>query len=150
MIVDRPTDPIVAPAKDPNYQSTRTIIILLSDGLNTQDRWYMATAALNTSMRGKSLLVRQHQRPDAIKKDTITIYTIQVNTNGDPTSTVLKGCATDGNFQIITAGKPARDAFANILAQIAKLRIAQVRRVTEPTKKPGRNGRAFSFGEIGS
>ena len=31
--------PFTVPAKDPNYNYTQ-VIILLTDGLNTQDRWY--------------------------------------------------------------------------------------------------------------
>jgi hypothetical protein len=30
---------LIVPAKDPNYTYT-DVIVLMSDGLNTQDRWY--------------------------------------------------------------------------------------------------------------
>ena len=84
------------PAKDANY-TYNEVIILLSDGLNTQNRWYgngsdavhrrstiactMGRAAIGTCKN--------------IKDTGITIYTIQVNTGGDPESTVLKNCASD-------------------------------------------------------
>ena len=34
-----PSAPFNAPAKDPNY-TYKDVIILMSDGLNTQNRWY--------------------------------------------------------------------------------------------------------------
>ena len=55
------------------------------------------------------------------------MFTIQVNiNNGDPTSQVLKDCATkDGSFQMITSSTQTSDAFKNILTQISKLRVAK-------------------------
>jgi len=42
--------------------------------------------------------VQQH-----IKVAGITLYTVQVNTGGDPTSTLLQNCATDpGKFFLLT------------------------------------------------
>ncbi len=40
--------PFTAPAMDPNYNYTQ-VIILLTDGLNTQDRWYGNGSSLGTS-----------------------------------------------------------------------------------------------------
>ena len=72
------TAPFNAPAKDSNY-TNKDVIILLSDGLNTQNRWY--TNASQIDARQKILC-------DNAKAAGITIYTVQVNTGGDPTSQV--------------------------------------------------------------
>ena len=80
--------PFTAPAMDPNYQYQQ-VIILLSDGLNTQDRWY----GNDTSIVDRC--TRQQMTCDNIKAAGITIYTVQVNTDGDPTSTLLQNCASD-------------------------------------------------------
>ena len=42
--------PFTVPAMDPNYQY-KQVIILLTDGLNTQDRWY--TSAISIDNRQK-------------------------------------------------------------------------------------------------
>ncbi len=71
------TAPLNAPAKDSNY-TYKDAIILLSDGLNTQNRWY--TNASQIDARQKILC-------DNAKAAGTTIYTVQVNTSkpADPT-----------------------------------------------------------------
>jgi hypothetical protein len=61
-----------------------------------------------------------------IKDAKITIYTVQVNTSGDPESTLLKNCATDLNkyFHLRQAGEMP-DTFKQIVRDISKLRIAR-------------------------
>lgn len=118
----QPTAPFVTPAKDSKYKYTDAII-LLSDGLNTQDRWYG-----NGSDWSPDVDTRQAQLCNNIKdptNGTTQIYTIQVNTDGDPVSTVLKNCATDGNFFPTSSASGIASAFGQIGASLAKLRIAQ-------------------------
>jgi len=111
--------PIAAPAKASNYVY-KDYIVLLSDGLNTQNRWSTSQSAIDA---------RQAILCDNIKADKanpITIFTIQVNiNNADAKSQVLEKCATDGNFQMITSSSQTSDAFKNILTQISKLRVAK-------------------------
>jgi Flp pilus assembly protein TadG len=111
--------PIAAPAKDSNY-IYKDYIVLLSDGLNTQNRWSTSQSSIDT---------RQELLCSNIKGDTtnpVTVFTIQVNiNNGDPKSQVLQDCATNGNFQMITSSSQTADAFNNILTQISKLRVAK-------------------------
>jgi hypothetical protein len=73
------------PAMDPNYKYQQ-VIILLTDGLNTQDRWYTDQASIDA---------RQAMTCSNVKAVGITLYTVQVNTYGDPTSTLLQNCASD-------------------------------------------------------
>jgi Flp pilus assembly protein TadG len=118
----QPTDPFVAPAKDPKYQYTDAII-LLSDGMNTKDRWYG-----NGSSWSPDVDARQKTLCENIKdktNGTTKIFTIQVNTDGDPESTVLKNCATDGNFFPTSSASGIAGAFGQIGASLSKLRIAK-------------------------
>src|SRR5437660_281660 len=71
------------PAMDPNYKYQQ-VIILLTDGLNTQDRWYTDQPSIDN---------REQLTCDNINVAKITLYTVQVNTGGDPTSTLLQKCA---------------------------------------------------------
>ncbi|HWV95768.1 MAG TPA: hypothetical protein VN130_01350, partial [Xanthobacteraceae bacterium] len=107
---------------------------ILSDGLNTQDRWpSYGNGQTQSTCNGQPCIdARQKKLCDAIKDplkndgSSITIFTIQVNiNNADPTSAVLQDCASGGNFQMITSSNQTADAFNNIFAQIAKLRISQ-------------------------
>jgi Flp pilus assembly protein TadG len=59
------TAPLNAPALDPTYQY-KQIIILLSDGLNTQDRWYSNASPIDA---------RQQTACNNAKAAGITIYT---------------------------------------------------------------------------
>lgn len=112
----QPTDPFVTPAKDANYKYTDAII-LLSDGMNTQDRWYSSASQIDA---------RQKKLCDNIKAaKTTTIYTIQVNTDGDPESAVLKYCADSGQFYSSTTASGIASAFSSIGASLLKLRIAK-------------------------
>jgi Flp pilus assembly protein TadG len=111
--------PIAAPAKANNYVY-KDYIVLLSDGLNTQNRWSTTQSDIDA---------RQQILCQNIKADTsnpVTIFTIQVNiNNADPKSQVLQDCATNGYFQMITSASQTSDAFKNILTQISKLRVAK-------------------------
>jgi Flp pilus assembly protein TadG len=116
----QPTDPFVTPSKDANYKYTDAII-LLSDGMNTQDRWYG-----NGSSWSSQVDARQQKLCDNIKTaKTTTIYTIQVNTDGDPESAVLKYCADSGQFYSSTTASGIATAFSSIGASLLKLRIAK-------------------------
>lgn len=108
--------PIAAPGKESAYVY-QDYIVLLSDGLNTQNRWYTSASSIDT---------RQALLCQKVKDSGVTIFTIQVNVgNKDPLSEVLKNCATDGNFQMITSATQTADAFQNVLTQISQLRIAK-------------------------
>jgi Flp pilus assembly protein TadG len=104
------------PALDPNY-TYQQVIILLTDGLNTQDRWYTDQASIDA---------RQQLTCANIKAAGITLYTIQVNTDGDPTSTLLQNCAsTTDKFYLVTSSSGIGTIFNQIGTNLSKLRIAQ-------------------------
>jgi len=89
----------------------------LSDGLNTQNRWYSNASQIDA---------RQKILCDNAKAANITIYTIHVNTGNDPTSAVLKYCAsgTDKFFEVKQANQTL-SVFNSIGQSLAKLRIAK-------------------------
>ncbi len=107
--------PFTVPAMDPNYKYTQAII-LLSDGLNTEDRWYSNASSIDT---------RQQKTCDNIKAAGITIYTVQVNTGGDPTSTLLQSCASDASkFFLLTSSTQIVTTFNQIGTALSNLRLA--------------------------
>lgn len=127
------TAPMNAPAEDPNYTYNR-VIILLSDGLNTEDRW-PANGDGSTQFNG-SIDIRQELLCKNIKAAVdpktnlpmYTIYTIQVNTSSpsDPTSTVLQDCASDpSKFFMLTSANQIVTTFNSIGTSLSQLRVAR-------------------------
>jgi hypothetical protein len=108
--------PFTSPAMDPNYQY-KQIIILLTDGLNTQDRWYTSQSSIDA---------REQLTCNNIKAAGITLYTIQVNTGGDPTSTLLQNCATDSTkFYLLTSASQILTTFNSIGTNLSQLYVAK-------------------------
>jgi len=112
--------PLNAPSEDVNsiYQH---IIILFTDGLNTRDRWYGNGSATETSVdnRMKTLCTN-------IKKSGVTIFTVQIDTDGAGQSAVLPACATDAShFFMLTQPSQIATAFSQIGTEISKLRVAK-------------------------
>lgn len=112
--------PLSAPAEDGNYVYQK-VIVLLSDGLNTQDRWYG-----NGSSPSAQVDARQQILCNNVKAAGITLYTVQVNTDGDPTSTLLQNCASSSDkFFLLTASSQIVTTFNQIGTSLSKLRIAK-------------------------
>jgi hypothetical protein len=54
------------------------------------------------------------------------LYTIQVNTGGDPTSTLLQNCASSTDkFYLLTSADQMTATFNTIGTNLTKLRVAQ-------------------------
>ena len=110
------TEPFNAPAKDANFVY-KDAVVLLSDGLNTQNRWYSSASQIDA---------RQKILCDNAKAANITIYTVQVNTGGDPTSAVLKYCAQNtSSFYLITSASQTASVFSQIGTELSKLRVSK-------------------------
>ncbi|MEI9805256.1 MAG: VWA domain-containing protein [Pseudolabrys sp.] len=111
--------PFIVPAFDTNYKYNQ-VIILLTDGLNTENRWYTSQSSIDT---------RQQKTCDNIKAAGITLYTVQVNTGSDPTSTLLRNCASDPSI-IFSAGRTSNEivtTFNQIGTALSNLRLAMWR-----------------------
>jgi Flp pilus assembly protein TadG len=118
-------EPLSAPAEDPNY-TYQHVVIILSDGLNTQDRWYG-----NGSSWSSQVDARQELLCDNMRNAGITIYTIQVNTDNEATSSVLQYCAGSkagvadaSKFYLLTTPNQIITTFNQIGVGLSKLRIA--------------------------
>ena len=89
----------------------------MSDGLNTQNRfttnqWTIDARELTTCTNAKNA--------------GITVYTVQVNTGGDPTQSVMKSCAsTADKFTEIKQANQLVSAFNSIGVALSNLRISQ-------------------------
>ena len=117
--------PLTAPAMDSNY-TYQQVIILLSDGLNTQDRWYGDGVHVSGSVDGRMYDSSGNGTCANIKGAGVTIYAIQVNTGGDPTSTLLQNCASSSDkFFLLTSANQIVTTFNTIGTNLTKLRIAQ-------------------------
>ncbi len=122
------------PPEDPNYKYSK-VIILLTDGLNTQNRWYTNQSQIDT---------RQATTCANVKAAGITLYTVQVNTGGDPTSTLLKNCAsTADKFFLLTSAGPMVSTFQHDRhralepAHLAVTRTNSLPQLQSPASRPG-------------
>jgi hypothetical protein len=111
-------DPFNAPAKDANY-TYKDAIVLLSDGFNTQNRWYNNASQIDA--RQKILCDNAKAVPN-----NITIYAVQVDTGGDGEQDVMKYCASssDKYYHVTTAGQTT-SVFSTIGTSLSKLRVAK-------------------------
>ena len=110
------------PTMDANYNYTK-VIILLTDGLNTQDRWYTSQTSIDA---------REQLTCNNINAAKITLYTVQVNTGGDPTSTLLQHCAgmpgkypDPSKFFLLTSANAMITTFQQIGTELSKLYVAK-------------------------
>jgi Flp pilus assembly protein TadG len=127
--------PFTIPAMDSNYKYQK-VIILLTDGLNTQDRWY--GDGMNPSSQVDD---RQRITCDNVNAAGITLYTVQVNTDGAATSTLLQNCAGTGSdptqtpnpkvypdsskFFLLTSSDAIITTFQQIGTDLSFLRVAK-------------------------
>jgi Flp pilus assembly protein TadG len=108
--------PFTVPSKDPNYQY-KEIIILLTDGLNTQDRWYTSQSSIDN---------RESIACTNMKAAGITVYTVQVDTDGEATSALLQTCASDpAKFFLLTSATQIVTTFGTIGTSLQKLYLAK-------------------------
>lgn len=118
-----PTLPLNAPPEEANY-TYKKVLIVMSDGLNTQNRW--PTYGNGQHQFNGQIDARQRILCDNIKAAGITIYTMHVNTDNDPTSAVLQYCASSPDkFSTVTSATQIMAAFNSIGSSLSKLRVAR-------------------------
>ncbi|HVZ15115.1 MAG TPA: pilus assembly protein TadG-related protein [Bauldia sp.] len=111
-------NPFDIPDYDPDYEY-RQVIILLTDGLNTQDRWYG-----NGSDPAPAVDDRQADLCANIKKAGIQLYTVQVDTGHDPKSQMLEDCAsTPNDFFLLKSADQIVTTFDTIGSALSDLRL---------------------------
>jgi Flp pilus assembly protein TadG len=97
------------------------VIILFTDGLNTGDQWYG-----DLSNKSSPVDTKMGTLCTNIKNSGVTIYTVQIDTDGAGQSAVLPACASGpGNFFMLTQPSQIAAAFAQIGTSISKLRVAK-------------------------
>ncbi len=118
------------PAKDSNYAYSDTII-LMSDGLNTMNRWN-TTMPSNTNVSLAAVDKRMYDNSGTtgtckyVKDDKIQIFTVQVNTGGDATSTLLKNCASNTSmFFELKSATALITTFDQIGSALANIHLSQ-------------------------
>ncbi|MDO9413070.1 MAG: pilus assembly protein [Pseudolabrys sp.] len=125
--------PLTAPAKDANYKYT-DVIILMSDGLNTENRWNGNGSSVSAEVDKRMYDSSKSGAGTCanIKNGGVTLYTIQVNTGGDPTSTLLQNCAGSpeqfsdaSKFYMVTTSSGLGSVFSQIGTNLTKLRVAK-------------------------
>jgi hypothetical protein len=108
--------PLNAPPLETGF-TYQKIIILMTDGLNTQNHWTTNPSQIDA---------RQRLLCDAIKADGVKIYAIQVNTSvpADPTQAVLQYCASGAaNFYQLNSASQLLSTFQAIGTSLSKLRL---------------------------
>jgi hypothetical protein len=110
--------PYSAPSLPAN---TTQYIILVSDGLNTQDRWYGDGTNQSTSVDTRMSTTCTHA-----KAAGIVIYSIFVDLNGTQgNSTVLQNCATDtSKYFDLTTSSSIITTFNQIAQEITAVRVS--------------------------
>lgn len=117
-------DPMNTPSKDSSYKYTDAII-LLTDGQNTIDRWYGNGSSYSSQVDARQKILCDNIKASSTSSAQTVIYTIQVNTDGDPESAVLKYCAGAGNFYPTSTASGIAAAFTAIGNSLNALRVSK-------------------------
>jgi Flp pilus assembly protein TadG len=106
-----PVEPFNAPAPAPDLDK---VIVVLTDGLNTQNRWTSSESSIND---------RTKKVCDNIKAANIKVYAVRVI---DGAAALLKSCASKESmyFDVQQAGQ-LTSVFSSIAQNLANLRIAK-------------------------
>jgi Flp pilus assembly protein TadG len=108
--------PLNAPAENPTSQYQH-IVILFTDGLNTQNRWSDQQSQIDARMSAVCTNA---------KNSGMTIFTVQIDTDGAGQSAVLPSCASNSSsFFMLTQPSQIATAFSQIGTEISKLRVAR-------------------------
>jgi len=106
-----PVAPFNAPAAAPDLEK---VLVLLTDGDNTQNRWSSSQSAIDA---------RTEKVCANAKADNIKVYTVRVIAGN---ATVLKNCATKPEmYYQVSQASQLNSVFASIAQNLANLRIAK-------------------------
>jgi Flp pilus assembly protein TadG len=112
--------PLNAPAPPPG---AKQILIFMTDGLNTADRWYNTFLGTGTQAQ---IDARTQLVCNNLKTTGITVYTIQVDTgNESPASALLQNCASDTTkWFLLTNPSDLITTFSQIATNLTQLYIS--------------------------
>lgn len=98
----------------PKAQELEKVIVLLTDGQNTQNRWTTSTSSIDSRMQKVC---------DNAKADGVKVYTVRV-INGN--ASLLQGCATKPSmYYDVQEANQLNAAFGSIAQNLANLRLAK-------------------------
>jgi Flp pilus assembly protein TadG len=113
------SDPLNAPPEDTAHYTYNKVIIFLTDGTNTQNRWSSTESAIDARMT----LACQNAKALVNGKPGVTIYTILVLQGN---ATLLQNCASGlSNYFNITASNQLVTVFNQIGTQLSQLHVAK-------------------------
>jgi Flp pilus assembly protein TadG len=101
---------------------TQRVLIILSDGLNTQNRWSGNGSSQSSDVDSRMALVCANA-----KAAGLVVYAVYVDINGaQGNSSVLQSCASDASkYYDLTSAGQIQQAFTDIGQQITNLRVSQ-------------------------
>jgi Flp pilus assembly protein TadG len=106
-----PSAPMNAPATAPDLDR---VIVMLTDGTNTQNRWTGSQTAIDARMQ---------KACDNVKAANIKLYTVRVI---DGNADLLRNCASDPSmFYDIGDASELNNVFSSIAQKLANVRIAK-------------------------
>jgi len=98
----------------PKAQELEKVIVLLTDGQNTQNRWTTSTSSIDSRMQKVC---------DNAKADGVKVYTVRV-VNGN--ASLLQGCATKpAMYYDVQEASQLNAAFGSIAQNLANLRLSK-------------------------
>lgn len=98
----------------PKADDLEKVIVLLTDGQNTQNRWTSSTSSIDSRMQ---------EVCDNAKADGVKAYTVRV-VNGN--ASLLEGCATKPNmYYDVQEASQLNAAFGSIAQNLANLRLSK-------------------------
>ena len=117
-----PGSPYGTPSVPP---SVTRVMILFSDGLNTQNRWWGDGSTEGTTEDGY-IDARTAATCTAAKNDDIVIYAIYVHIGSSGNSSTLQNCASSSDkYYDLTSSASIKEAFKDIAQKITNLRVSQ-------------------------
>jgi hypothetical protein len=104
---------------------TTKVLILFSDGLNTQNRW-VGDGSTEGSSDDALIDARENAACTAAKADKVTIYAIFIHIGTNGSSTALQNCASDSTkYYDLTSSAQIKDAFSDIAQKITNLYVSK-------------------------
>jgi Flp pilus assembly protein TadG len=113
--------PLNAPALDPQLQYQH-VIVLFTDGLNTINRW---TGSGSGATSDPDVDARMQLLCSAVQAAKITLFAVQVDTDGAGESKVLPNCAGRERFYLLKNSADIANTFAAIGTEITKLHVSR-------------------------
>jgi Flp pilus assembly protein TadG len=111
--------PLSAPAFDPNYEYKK-VIILLTDGLNTQNRWSSSQSSVDARTEKACANFKAEANPPKVTNEIYTVLVMAGN------STLLQDCASDpSKYFNLTSADQIVTTFDTIGTALSKLRLAK-------------------------